>query len=124
MNKIYKQNNLSLVYPYYFLKYDEAMIVETLKKLNWQKASITSNSYWRADCNMNAIKQFFYNRISGYNEMEAYYGKMMKDQLISKDYYDKNIQILDQKEDILKALKATGLSNETLIKYEKYLTNI
>lgn len=55
--------------------------------------------------------------------MEEYYGKMLKDQLISKDYYDKNIQILDQKEDILKALKATGLSMETMNKYEKYLAN-
>lgn len=123
MKKIYRQNNLSLIYPYFSLKYDEAMIIDTLKKLNWKKASISPNSYWRADCNMNAIKQFFYNRISGYNEMEAYYGKMLKDQLISQDYYDKNIKTLDQKEDILTALKETGLSREALIKYEKFLAN-
>ena len=121
MKKIYKQNNLNLVYPYSFLKYDEAMIIETLKKLNWQKASLSSNSYWRADCNMNTIKQFFYNKISGYNELEAYYSKMLNAQLISKDYYYKNIQTFDQKDDILKALKETGLSHETLIKYEKFL---
>ena len=121
--KIFKQNNLNIVWAYYFLKYDEAMIVETLKKLNWQKASISPNSYWRADCNLNAIKQFLYNRTSGYNELEAYYGKMLKDQLISKDYYDKNTQILDKKEEILKALKAIGLSNETVVKYQKYLAN-
>jgi len=115
-SSIFKKNNLSLVLPYDFMSYDEAMIVETLKKLNWHKASISSNSYWRADCNMNAIRQFFHKSISGYNDMEVYYGRMLKDQLISKDYYDKNIQNLNQKEDILKALKATGLSNEILLR--------
>jgi len=120
--KIYKKNNLNLLMPFYdYLQYDEAMIIEALKKFNWQKASVSSNSYWRADCNMNAVRQFFHNRISGYNELEYYYGRMLKDGLISKEYYDKNIQDHYRKDDILKILEASGLSEKTIIKYEEYL---
>lgn len=120
--KIYKQNNLHLVLPFYhYLKYDEANVIETLKKLNWQKASVSTNSFWRADCNMNAIRQFFYNHISGYNEMESYYGKMLKDQIIDQDYYDKNIQNKFYIEDILKVIRTSGISQEAIKKYEKYL---
>jgi tRNA(Ile)-lysidine synthase TilS/MesJ len=120
--KIYRKNNLYEIRPFYdYLKYDESMIIETLKKLNWQKASISTSSYWRADCNMNAIRQFFYKKVADYNEMEHYYGQMLKDQLISKEYFDKNTKDQYAKEHILDALKASGISHEAINKYEKFL---
>ncbi len=121
--KIFKQNGLNLIRPFYdYLEYDEKMIVETLKKLNWKKDSLSGNSYWRADCKMNGIRQFFHNWISGYNENEKYYGKMLNDKLITKDYYVKNIQNSYNKEDVLKVLKSLNLSEGAIVKYEKYLT--
>lgn len=120
--KIYRKNNLYEVRPFYhYLKYDESQIIETLKLLKWQKASISTNSYWRADCNMNAIRQFFYKKTANYNEMERYYGKMLKDNLISQEYYDKNTQDQYAKEDILKLLKSSGISQVAISKYEKFL---
>jgi hypothetical protein len=120
--EIFRHNNITLLKPFYdFLDYDEAMIIDTLKNLNWQKASISGSSYWRADCNMNAVRQFFHNRISGYNEMEYYYGQMLKEGLISKEYYDRNIQDSFKKDDILKVLKASGLSAKAMSKYERFL---
>ena len=56
--KIYEKENIHLVKPFYnFLKYDESEVIATLKKLNWKKSPISGNSYWRADCNMNAVRQ-------------------------------------------------------------------
>ena len=120
--KIYKMNNLYQIRPFYdYLKYDEAIIIETLKKLNWQKSSISGNSYWRADCNMNAVRQYFHNKISGYNEQAYYYGQMLRENLISNEYYDKNVQAFDQRESILNILRKSGVSKKSLDKYEKYL---
>jgi hypothetical protein len=120
--EIYKKNNLHLIKPFYdYLKYDEAHIIETLKELNWQKASISGNSYWRADCDMNAIRQFFHNRISGYNELQYYYGQMLKDNLISKEYYERNVESFDQSEGILRIIKSSGISPVSIKKYMKFI---
>ena len=70
---------------------------------------------------MNAIRQFFYNRVSDYNETNHYYGHMLKDKLINKEYYVINTQTQYAKEDILNVLRTYGISRKSLIKYEKYL---
>lgn len=120
--KIFKQHGLVLIHPFYsYLNYNEELIIQTLNKLEWKKDQLSKVSYWRADCQMNAIRQFFYNWISGYNENEMYYGRMLKDQLISKEYYDKNIQLSVKKEDIYKVLLSLDLSEKALKKYEKFL---
>jgi tRNA(Ile)-lysidine synthase TilS/MesJ len=119
---IFARNGIHRLFPFYdYLKYDEAEIIETLKKLNWQKASVSARSYWRADCNMNAIRQFFHSYLSGYNELEMYYGKMLKDKLITREYYDFNVNYSMNKEDILRILKESGISEKALWKYEKLL---
>jgi hypothetical protein len=120
--KIYRQNDLHLLKPFYdYLKYDEERIIETLKKLNWQKASVSGNSYWRADCDMNAIRQFFHNNISGYNEQKYYYGQMLKDNLITREYYDKNVEKFDQSSGIIRIIEGSGISGRAKKKYLKFI---
>lgn len=119
---IFERNGITRLFPFYdYLKYDESEIVETLKKLNWQKASVSAKSYWRADCNMNAIRQFFHGYISGYNEQEMYYGKMLKDNLITREYYDLNVNNSFKKDDILRILKNSKISEKALKKYQEFL---
>ena len=120
--KIYGSNNIDLIKPFYdFLEYNEKIIIETLKKLKWQKASISGNSYWRADCDMNAVRQYFHNKISGYNEQEYYYGQMLNENLITKEYYDKNVQGFDQTNGIIQILESSGISEKSIMKYRKFL---
>ncbi|HDZ42114.1 MAG TPA: hypothetical protein ENH59_10630 [Bacteroidetes bacterium] len=120
---IYKKNDLYLIKPFYdYLVYDEKEIIEALKKLKWKKASVSGNSYWRADCDMNAVRQYFHYRISGYNEQEYYYGQMLKDKLITEEYYNKNIKRFDQTERIINILRSSGISSKAMKKYEKYLS--
>lgn len=119
---IYRRNGIHLIKPFYdYLVYDEKKIIETLNKLNWKKASISGNSYWRADCDMNAVRQYFHYRISGYNEQEYYYGQMLRDSLISEEYYNRNTNGFDQTEGIKKILRSSGISAKAIKKYEKYL---
>jgi tRNA(Ile)-lysidine synthase TilS/MesJ len=120
--EIYKRNNIHSIRPFYdYLEYNESLIIDTLKKLNWQKAPISGNSYWRADCNMNAVRQYFHNKISGRNEQEHYYGQMLRENLISREYYEKNIQGFIQAESIIHILKSSGISERAMRKYMVYL---
>ena len=91
------------------------------KKLNWKKSPISGNSYWRADCNMNAVRQYFHHKISGYNEQAYYYGQMLKTNLITKEYYDQNVQGFDKTDSILEIIKSTGISDKAVKKYENFL---
>jgi tRNA(Ile)-lysidine synthase TilS/MesJ len=121
--KLYKKNNIHLLKPFYdFLKYDEESIIETLKKLNWSKAPVSGNSYWRADCDMNAVRQFFHNKISGYNEQEYYYGQMLRENLITREYYENNIDNNDQTAGIFKIINSSGLSEKAIKKYTRFIT--
>lgn len=120
--KIYEKENIHLVKPFYnFLKYDESEVIATLKKLNWKKSSISSNSHWRADCNMNAVRQCFHHKISGYNEQAYYYGQMLKQNLITQDYYNENVQDFNKTDSILEIIKSSGISDKAVKKYENYL---
>ncbi|WP_430934265.1 hypothetical protein [Saccharicrinis sp. 156] len=121
---LYSKNGIHYVKPFYdYLKYDEAEVVETLKKLNWQKAPISGNSFWRADCDMNALRQYFHYKISGYNEQKYYYGQMLDQGLITQDYYDNTVQDFDQTEGVKKIIRSSGISAKAVEKYEKYLAS-
>ena len=120
--KLYRQNKLHLVKPFYdYLKYDEAQIIETLKKLNWKKAPSSGNSYWRADCDMNSVRQFFQQKISGYNEQAYYYGQMLEQNLISQEYFDNNTVNDQQEAGIKRIIQSSGISEKSILKYQKFL---
>lgn len=63
---------------------------------------------------MNAVRQYFHYRISGYNEQEYYYGQMLKDKLITEEYYNKNIKRFDQTERIINILRSSGISSKAM----------
>jgi len=122
--KLYVRKGIHMLVPFYdYLEYDEARIIQTLGNLQWQKAAVSTTSFWRADCNMNAIRQFFHQWISGYNELEKYYGEMLDQGLINEEYFKKNVENSYRKEDILRILRESKISKKSLEKYEKFLAD-
>jgi hypothetical protein len=122
-DKMYEKNNLTLLKPYYdFIKYDEYSIIKKINSLGWIKpASTTSNSYWRSDCNMYAIRHYFYNQVAGYNEQKEYYGKMFENKLITKEYLDESISRHYDKQEIMDILTKLELSESSLDKYKDFV---
>jgi tRNA(Ile)-lysidine synthase TilS/MesJ len=120
---LYAKNNVSLLNPFYDeVPYDETVIIKKLKELNWQKpTSTTNNSYWRSDCNMYAIRHYFYNQVAGYNEMKEYYGKLFENQLISEEYLQQNTERHYEKEEIMELLTSLELSESSLDKYRDFV---
>lgn len=122
---IYQKNGLTLLSPFYdHIKYDETKITNTLKALNWQKpVSTTNNSYWRSDCNMYAIRHYFYNQLAGYNEKQLYYEKLFENKIVTKEYMEKNTKKNFEKKEVLDLLRNLELSEKSMLKYERFITN-
>jgi len=120
---IFAKNNINLLTPFYNdIVYDESLIIKKLKELKWKKPTSTSNnSYWRSDCNMYAIRHYFYNQVSGYNEMKEYYGKLYKNKLISEEYLLCNTDRHYEKEEIMDLLTTLELSESSLNKYRDFI---
>jgi tRNA(Ile)-lysidine synthase TilS/MesJ len=120
---IYAKHDLTLLNPFYNeVPYDEAGIVKKLKELNWVKpASTTNNSYWRSDCNMYAIRHYFYNQVAGYNEMKEYYGKLFDSKLITEEYLQEHTDKHYEKEEIMDLLTSLELSESSLDKYRDFI---
>jgi tRNA(Ile)-lysidine synthase TilS/MesJ len=123
--KIYNKTNIHQLRPFYDnIKYDESLIIDKLLELNWKKpTSTTNNSYWRSDCNMYAIRHYFYNQVAGYNEMKDYYGKLHENKLISQEYLDQNTSKHYEKEEIIELLKSLELSEKSISKYQEFVKN-
>ena len=122
---IYNKNKINRVYPFYDdCIYDETKIIEKLLELGWKKPTSTSNnSYWRSDCDMYAIRHYFYNQVAGYNEMKDYYGKLYESKMISEEYLQKNIHRHYEKEEIINLLKKLEIPRKAVNKYEEFVKN-
>lgn len=70
---------------------------------------------------MNEIRQFFHGFIPGYNEQEMYYGKMLKDNLITREYFDSNVNNSFKKEDIIRVLEDSKILGKSLGRYKEFL---
>ena len=121
--EIYKKNNITQLKPFFDdVPYDESVVIKTIKKLDWKKpTSSTNNSYWRSDCNMYAIRHYFYNQVAGFNEMKEYYGKLYEKKLISQEYLDEHTDKTYAKEEIIGLLKSLELSEASIDKYNNFV---
>lgn len=122
-SNIYEKNGLELLTPFYKdIRYDESAIIKKLDELKWKKpVSTTNNSYWRSDCNMYAIRHYFYNQVAGYNEMKSYYGRLFESKIISEEYLQKNIERHYEKEEIMDLLVSLELSESSIEKYRDFV---
>jgi hypothetical protein len=68
---------MHLIKPFYYIEYDEEVVVSKIKELGW-KYDLSFHSTWRADCYVNVLRQYFYKRFLGYNDLDYYYSKLLR----------------------------------------------
>lgn len=122
-DNIFQKAGIEYIKPFYSdIEFDEYKIIKKLKELNWVKSTSTSKtSIWRSDCNMYAIRHYFYNQVAGYNESKEYYGKLLLDKKISQEYFDEQSNPNYAKEEIMDLLTTLELSESSLNKYQDFL---
>ncbi|MBL7772023.1 MAG: hypothetical protein JNM95_04060 [Chitinophagaceae bacterium] len=122
-DSIFKNAGIDYYKPFYsVIDFDEHKIVKKLKELNWEKPKSTTNSsVWRSDCNMYAVRHYFYNQVAGYNESKVYYGNLLKENKISYEYFEEHSQQNYEKEEIMDLLTSLELSESSINKYRDFL---
>lgn len=79
-----ENNGLIIIKPFgYYIDWLKSDVLNTIKKYGW-KYDESLNSSWRSDCYINLIRQYYYKKMLGFNDLDAYYAKLIKNGFISK----------------------------------------
>lgn len=122
-DNVFQKAGIEYIKPFYTdMVFDEYKVIKKLKELNWEKPVSTSKtSYWRSDCNMYAIRHYFYNQVAGYNESKEFYDKLLKNKQITQEYFDGQSENNYAKEEVLDLLTSLELSESSIDKYKDFL---
>lgn len=70
--------------PFYYIEWKKEEVITKIKELGWGYDP-KFNSTWRSDCYINMLRQFFYKKALGYNDMDVYYAQLLRDKEIEKE---------------------------------------
>ena len=70
--------------PFAFVKWEKNKVLPKIQELGW-KYDESLNSSWRSDCYVNILRQFFYKKVLGYNDLDVYYSKLIRNGEIDRD---------------------------------------
>lgn len=78
-------NGLTIIRPFScYIDWQKCDVVNTIKKYGW-KYDESLNSSWRSDCYVNLIRQYYYKKMLGFNDLDVYYAKLIKNDIITKE---------------------------------------
>ncbi len=76
--KIIKNKHVTVLAPFRdYLEVTDEERTHTLEMLNWQH-NANFKSEWRADCYVNIIRQYFYQKILGFNDLDVQYADLLR----------------------------------------------
>lgn len=77
-NKYFKKPFPIQISPFYYVEWDEDVVVSKIKELGWGIGD-EFNATWRSDCYVNTLRQYFYKKGLGYNDIDAYYATLLRE---------------------------------------------
>lgn len=90
LNKTNSDLGVSSFFPFKdYYEWTEESVSSTLKTIGWKRSEKFEED-WRSDCYINIIRQYYYDRLLGYNDFEAHNSFMIRHHIINKsDLHDK-----------------------------------
>lgn len=77
--KVLKDRKLTVLAPFRdYVEVTEAERTATLQSIGWQH-NANFKSEWRADCYVNILRQYFYQRMLGFNDLDVHYADLLRD---------------------------------------------
>lgn len=70
--------------PFAFVKWEKEKVLSKIQELGWEYDE-SLNSSWRSDCYVNILRQFLYKKVLGYNDMDVYYSRLIRNGEINLD---------------------------------------
>lgn len=68
--------------PFYYMEWNKQTVISTIEKLGWGYDD-KFNSSWRSDCYINLLRQFVYKKMVGFNDLDVYYGQLVREKEMS-----------------------------------------
>ena len=78
VRKVIKNKHVSVLAPFRdYLHVPDEERTATLDSLDWQH-NANFKSEWRADCYVNVLRQYFYQKILGFNDLDVHYADLLR----------------------------------------------
>ncbi len=91
-NPYAEESGLTIIRPFGgYIDWQKCDVVNTIRKYGWEYDD-SLNSTWRSDCYVNLIRQYYYKKMLGFNDLDVYYAKLIKNDIISKEEALKKIE--------------------------------
>jgi hypothetical protein len=111
------QRKITLTDMFYYIPWDEKIIIPRIKKeLKWEKPAYL-DSTWRFDCQVVLLKDLIYMKSFGITEKDDLYSKMVREGLLSRDEALKRLE----KENKIHPEQTKRLAAEAGIDYDHFL---
>lgn len=76
--KIIKNRHVTVLAPFRdYLEITEEERTDTLNALGWRH-NASFKSEWRADCYVNILRQYFYQKMLGFNDLDVHYATLLR----------------------------------------------
>ena len=72
-----------IIKPFFdYVEWEEDVVIPTIRSLGWGYDE-SLNATWRSDCFVNLIRQYYYKRFLGFNDLDVYYARQIRNGLIT-----------------------------------------
>lgn len=69
------------IQPFFYIEWKKEEVITKIEELGWSYNE-NFHSTWRSDCYINMLRQFFYKKKLGFNDMDVYYGDLLRNKEI------------------------------------------
>lgn len=96
IRKLIRNRQVTVLAPFRdYVEIPEEVLTTALRTLGWSRDSCFSSD-WRADCYVSILRQYFYQRLLGFNDLDVHYADLIRTQRI--DHHAAMIKLAAEKE--------------------------
>lgn len=80
-----KNENPVVIKPFYsYIEWKKEDVISKIQELGWEYDK-SLNSSWRSDCFVNILRQYYYKKLLGFNDLDGYYARLIRNNEMSKE---------------------------------------
>lgn len=81
-----------VIKPFFnYIEWNKEEVISKIQELGWEYDK-SLNSSWRSDCFVNVLRQYYYKKMLGFNDLDVYYARLIRTKEITKEEALKKIQ--------------------------------
>ena len=74
----------TVIKPFYYVERDEEQVLSIIASLGWRYDK-PFKSAWRSDCYIGVLRQFFYKKALGFNDLDIHYSDLIRNNVLTRE---------------------------------------